>query len=108
MGRDSEPGCQLSRSNPQVCFDVVGCFDQKGLLGYVGLLPKPPSEIGTSFQLYSRAGTGVLDIYAPGGMTLPQAYRVGGPLKIITHGLGGNGSASYLLQIKDALLRLVR
>ncbi|XP_042148362.1 pancreatic triacylglycerol lipase-like isoform X1 [Ixodes scapularis] len=90
----------------QVCFDVVGCFDQKGLLAHARQFPQSPKEIGTAFRLYSRSGSDVLDIYAPGGMTLPRAYRTGGPLKVITHGLGGNGNVTYLRHMMDALLRL--
>ncbi|CAN7979238.1 unnamed protein product, partial [Ixodes persulcatus] len=90
----------------QVCFDVIGCFDQKGLLAHARQFPQSPKEIRTSFRLYSRSGSDVLDIYAPGGMTLPRAYRTGGPLKVITHGLGGNGNVTYLRHMMDALLRL--
>ncbi|KAH7978310.1 hypothetical protein HPB49_005148 [Dermacentor silvarum] len=90
----------------KVCYDVVGCFDQKGLLAHIRLLPKPPTELATRFRLHSRSGSDLLDIYAAGGMTLSRAYRPGAPLKILAHGLGGNGNLTYLNQMKDAFLRM--
>ncbi|XP_077543318.1 pancreatic triacylglycerol lipase-like [Haemaphysalis longicornis] len=93
--------------NEKVCYDVVGCFDHKGgLLAHIRLLPKAPQEIATRFLLRSRSGRDQLDIYVAGGMTVPRAYRPGAPLKIITHGLGGNGNLTYLAQMTDAFLRL--
>ncbi|XP_064459122.1 pancreatic lipase-related protein 2-like [Ornithodoros turicata] len=89
----------------RVCYDSVGCFDRNGPMAHTKTFPLSPSAIRTDFQLWSRAGRAPLRIYGD-GMTLPREFRVGAPLKLLTHGLDGNGNVSYIHQMREAFLRL--
>jgi len=44
---------RAKRADASVCYSNIGCFMGSAPFSYLGVLPAPPSEVGTSFHFFS-------------------------------------------------------
>ncbi|KAK7869887.1 hypothetical protein R5R35_006689 [Gryllus longicercus] len=111
-----------------VCYPEVGCFSDSGVFGYLDMLPSPPEEVGTRFQVFASgggggggAGEGEGDgAGAGGGITAPLldvafanrsavlalrgAFDPAKPTKVIVHGFGSSCAHVWVYEMRSALM----
>jgi hypothetical protein len=44
---------RAKRADGSVCYSNIGCFMGSAPFSYLGVLPAPPAEVGTSFHFFS-------------------------------------------------------
>lgn len=93
----------------QVCYGDLGCFiDTQPFSGVparpLALLPESPDKVGAKFTLFTRQNRqdGVVIRYD----TLSQLYKPELRTKFITHGFLHNANKKWVVDMKDALLRV--
>lgn len=98
-------------TDDELCYDVLGCFSlQSPWVTALRPVPKPasPEEIDVKLYLYTRNHRGRYNV-----STFPEVVVDGGdydsrrPTFFIVHGFSSDGNATWLSDLKDALLEKV-
>jgi pancreatic lipase-related protein 1 len=91
-----------------ICYGDLGCYTNRppfssSLTRPIGVLPNAPEKIGSRFRLYSRNnalnGTSIQFNTTKGFNNMLET-------KIICHGFVHNGYKKWIMDMKDALLKL--
>ncbi|XP_003746125.1 pancreatic lipase-related protein 2 [Galendromus occidentalis] len=96
-----------------VCYDHdVGCFTQKEMT-FAGCFPEDPGQgnINTTFNLYSRGSrndTPVVMLHEIENTynDIPALRETHKTLFVLSHGLGGSGRTYWVVDMKNALLKV--
>lgn len=92
----------------KVCYGKYGCFSrQPGLNRLLVALPKDPSAVGTTFHMFTRRGSGIVDDYDKRKLMKPK-FDISRRTIFVIHGwresaLGSAGTWS--VRMKDVILR---
>lgn len=92
-----------------VCYDGLGCFTDDHPFSWtiqrpIAFLPDTPEKVGTKFRLYTRQNQNEPEIIRYD--SLGSFYDPYLPTKFIVHGFLHNGIKKWVLDMKDAFLKV--
>lgn len=91
----------------QVCYDDLGCFTNDypfgGSLRPISDLPDTPAKINTTFYLYTRQSPSKPEII---NYKNPGKFNPSLPTKLIVHGWLDTSFEQWILDMRDALLKV--
>ncbi|KAK3600476.1 hypothetical protein CHS0354_023577 [Potamilus streckersoni] len=90
-----------------VCYNEIGCFGNKSPFNNALLfLPQSPTQVGVTYQLFTRENSNLPQILTTDKNVISSSNFNGGKgTKFIIHGYRSSASASFVIDIKDAILK---
>ncbi|GFN89194.1 transposase [Plakobranchus ocellatus] len=88
------------------CYDNLGCYESSILHA----LPQEPTHLRTRYTVSCRGHVDDAVIFATDGKTAMKSkiekscFSVDKPIKLLTHGFNGKGTAAWVLSMRDAFL----
>lgn len=98
-------------TDEEVCYDILGCFSLKSpWVSPLRPIPAPssPEKIDVKFYLYTRSHPERYNVTTFPDIVLDGSdYQGDRPTFFVTHGFSSDGNATWLSNLKDALLEKV-
>ncbi|XP_022095917.1 pancreatic lipase-related protein 2-like [Acanthaster planci] len=103
MSSEVNPDCVCTGNFPPVTYPEVGTFTADLWCHRRGFPPMHPNQIGTTFRLYTRKNPSSPTVISTSSLGYP--FSASSPTKFIIHGFTDKGETSWLLKMKDKLLK---